>query len=582
MKKLPLKRKTFSEIIESKKLYVDKTEYIHRLVTGDKSCFLSRPRRFGKSLLLDAIKELFVGRRDLFKGLYIETSTDYDFPMHPVIELDMSYAETATPDLLKRSIKRDLVKIADREWLKIPDGYYDGVLISLVKKLSDKYGGTKVVVLVDECDAPVAANIGRLSAAEANQEVLQGFYTTLKKLDEYLRFVFVVGATRCAVGSSDGEYNDLVDISLKPEYSGICGFTSLELDQYFGDHMQKTLEALVEKGDLPPHSDQDDLKKELVRWYGGYNWGSEPQAMNHQAMNLQEMNHQEMNHQVLNHHEMNHQVINAQVMNPFSILNFFNKKEFSDYWFQSGPPANLTELIQADPLDYLDLQLDGHNLSSVTRVELHGLGSISALFHGGYLTIDEITMVPDGNEKLAEKYSFKFPNHEVGKNYKRYCLDSVFTTIAHELQIYSKTLVSAFLAKDPKAASLTFQDILSGATFPQDAADDGYHYNLIRAALLGMNFELMKEPLDRQGGSDLTIILPDDVRVVVKMEYRPKLASENQDSMQKELAKGLEDAKTALKTQDCVGALKQSGKKAIMMGLAIYDRKDVSAEFVEV
>jgi hypothetical protein len=198
------------------------------------------------------------------------------------------------------------------------------------------------------------------------------------------------------------------------------------------------------------------------------------------------------------------------------------------------------------------------------------------------LTIDEITRFRSKDGLTLPNYSFKFPNYEVGKHYKRHCLDSVFTTIAHELKNYSKKLLSAFLAKDPKAASFIFQDILSSATYLRDAAEDRDYYNLIRAALLGMDFELVREPLDWLGKSDLTIILPDDVQLVVKMEYRPKLASENQDSMQKELAKGLEDAKTALKTQDYVGALKQSGKKAIMMGLAIYDRNDVSAELVDV
>ncbi|MDR1487080.1 MAG: AAA family ATPase, partial [Deltaproteobacteria bacterium] len=442
MKKLPLDAQTFSEIMESDRLYVDKTEYIHRLITGYNQVFLSRPRRFGKTLLLDTIKEIFSGRRDLFRGLYIEKSTDYGFPKHPVIKLDMSYAESETAEQLKRYIKSSLLEIAHDEELDISEESDEAILIFVLKKLTKKYGGKRVVFLVDECDAPVARNIGQLPMAEteANREVLHGFYESLKNCDEYLRFVFVTGVTRYAVGSSDGEYNILVDISLSSKFSGICGFTSQEIDQYFGDRMQETLEALVEKGDLPPHSAQEDLKRELIEWYGGYNWGSKPEVITHQGIYPQEMNH--------------------QVMNPISILNFFKKKEFSDYWFQSGLPANLTKLIQAKPLDYLEPKLDGHNLSSITSVEVYGLKSISALFHSGYLTIDEITLFRSKDGLTLPNYSFKFPNYEVGKHYKRHCLDSIFTTIAHELKNYSKKLLSAFLAKDPKAASFIFQDIL--------------------------------------------------------------------------------------------------------------------------
>ncbi|MDR1486515.1 MAG: AAA family ATPase [Deltaproteobacteria bacterium] len=546
MKKLPFFTQTFSEIIESDRVYVDKTKYIHRLMTGKKAYFLSRPKRFGKSLLLDVINELFNGRRDLFNGLYIEKSTDYDFPKHPVIKFSMNYAKNMTAEPLKKNIKGDLLRIANMEQLKISEQSYDKILISLLEKLTEKYGGTKVVVLVDECDDPVAKNIGQLPVAQENRRVMDGFYAALKKAEAYLRFVFVVGMTRLAVGSCGGGPDNLVDISLEPEYSGICGFTMQEIEQYFGDRMPETLETLIKRGLLDSLSTQDDFKKRIVRWYDGYNFGSEP-----------------------------------RVMNPISIINLFEQKKFSDYWYQNCRPIRLPEPPETNPLDYLDLKLDGHHGSIIKRVQLNGLEPISVLFHSGFLTIDKIALTANEYGILVDDYSFKYPNFDVRASFIRYCLESVFSIRATEFQMTSKVLLSAFLTKDVKMTCTIFKNILGTVMDFQHATDERYFYNLIRIALLGMRFEECGDGRFAVKRSDLALFLTDDVRLVIEFRYRHKTKSKAHDSTRHELAKGLQDAKGALKTKQYAGPWLSHAKKVILMALVIHDRDDILAEFVE-
>jgi hypothetical protein len=343
MKNLPGETQTFSDIIGGEMLYVDKTEYIHLLITSRKTCFLSRPRRFGKSLLLDTIGEVFSGNRELFKCLYIG-SNGYDFPIHPVIRLSMTDFASSSPEHLINSIISYLKTIADIEEVVIKgEAYlqsddYLAYLRGLVRSLFDKYKKRseeskdpskkyepKVVILIDEYDAPITNHIGDLNLAKANRTVLHDFYASLKNLDAFLRFVFVTGISRLALTSMDSGANNLKDISLKPEYSGICGFTKEELDLHFGDRMEATLEALIKRGYFTKGTGKSILRDEIIDWYDGYNWGAGP-----------------------------------EVMSPYSILNFFDEKKFSNYWFDFGRPTHLTELVRSKPLDYLQPKLDDY------------------------------------------------------------------------------------------------------------------------------------------------------------------------------------------------------------------------------
>jgi hypothetical protein len=559
MKNLPVETQSFSEIIDGK-LYVDKTMYIQQLITERKTCFLSRPRRFGKSLLLDTIDEVFRGNRNLFKGLYIG-SHGYAFPIHPVIRFSMTEFDPSSPETLKEDIIDSIMEQAENEEITVKGKSHLSCLASLVKRLFVKYQDLskkskdpsrkyepKVVILIDEYDAPITFNIGDLDLAKAIRKVLHGFYASLKNLDSRLRFVFVTGISRFALTAMDSGANNLKDISLNPDYSGICGFTQKELDIYFGDRMEATLEDLIKKGYVAKGSDLGFLRAQIIDWYNGYNWGA-----------------------------------GSEVMNPFSIVSFFDEKKFSNFWFESGLPGHLTELVMSHPLDYLQPKLDGYLSTDIRKVDLMRLTPTAILFHSGYLTIDEINWVSDKNDKRKkeEYYSFKLPNYEVSRSYNNYCIDSIFEVTAKEFEDFSEKIYPAFLEqKAPEVATL-FTNILSGITYFQHIQEEKYYHSLIHSALSGMGFEVISERLGAIGRSDMVLILPDGVRLIIELKYKRATDSVDESGLKKELSKLIEQAKTSFKSKDYDGPWKLNAKKIIMMSLAIYDRKDVMVEFID-
>ncbi|MDR1040055.1 MAG: AAA family ATPase, partial [Deltaproteobacteria bacterium] len=228
-KKLSLNDKPFRKIIQGNYLYADKTKYIHKMITEYDCCFLSRPRRFGKTLLLDTLDELFQGNSELFEGLWIGAPNEYDFERHPVLRFNMAYAKISTKKDLEDYIEYDLRDAAKIEGVEITSNSYDTMLRELLRGVNEKYK-VGAVVLIDEYDAPVAWNISNRTLASDNCDVLHGFYTSLKKNINYIRFAFVTGITRFALTALDSGPNNFTDISLDPDFAGICGFTFPEID----------------------------------------------------------------------------------------------------------------------------------------------------------------------------------------------------------------------------------------------------------------------------------------------------------------------------------------------------------------
>jgi hypothetical protein len=227
MKKIPLGNQSFKKIIEGGYLYVDKTKFVYDAIANGGAYFLSRPRRFGKSLLLSTFKALFSGPTDpnghpqgLFAGLWI-SQTNYDFTQrYPMVNLDMS-GQSDSPETLKKSLMSRLLTISRREKLKISAPTSGDMLYNLIEALSDKYE-TRVVVLIDEYDAPVTNNLNKIKLAQDNREILRDFYSKLKSCDEYLRFVFVTGVPRYAfIGLSAG-LNQLTDLTLNKNFAAFA------------------------------------------------------------------------------------------------------------------------------------------------------------------------------------------------------------------------------------------------------------------------------------------------------------------------------------------------------------------------
>jgi hypothetical protein len=493
LKELPLNSQTFTQIIDQNLLYADKTKYVYELVRlPNRSFFLSRPRRFGKTLLLHTLNELFTGNRDRFKGLWIERS-DYGFQKRPVIFLSLSL-RSDNPELLEANLLTTLKEIANENELEVEGASSDVCFGLLIRALYKRFE-SEVAVLIDEYDAPVARQMDNLEVAQANAKVLHDFFATLKNpmVSPFVHFTFVTGITRYALTSMDSGPNHLTDISLDPKYAGLCGFTLDEFDSLFADRMAPTLSEVKADKWLPRSAKLGDLRAEILHWYDGYEWGDE-----------------------------------TRVLNPYSILHFFQHNAFRDYWLKSGRPGHLTALIRKRPLDFLEPQLKSYLSAEFMKSDLTALEAVPVLFHSGYLTINKITKVRSkaSNEtksSLKEKYSFRLPNFEVSSSYFEDCFSVIFNreTIPG-FETMGDDLKKAFLSKDADEVSELFRISFKPIATSQSTASEKIFQNYIKLVLSAQDFDVRSEVSGADGRLDLSVLLPSQVSLVIELKHVSK------------------------------------------------------------
>jgi hypothetical protein len=492
IKTLPLGDQKFSDIIDDDLLYADKTKYIYDLIKSKKkNFFLSRPRRFGKTLLLRTLKELFTGDRGRFEDLWIGRS-DYAFPKRPVIFLSMAQ-DSDSPEILKSGILFKLRTIAKDANLAVEGESLGTYFASLVQALH-KSAESEVAVLIDEYDAPVTRNMRDVALAQANADVLHIFFATLKNDDvsSFIHFTLVTGITRYALTSMDSRPNHLNDISLKADYAGICGFTLEEFGPLFEDRMDATLAGLKVAGKIDPSADISDLRARIFKWYDGYNWGGP-----------------------------------TRVLNPFSILHFFDGNSFDDYWIASGRPDHLTAMIRARPMDFLLPKLDSYTSAAVRKSDLTQLQPVPVLFHSGYLTLDKITLSPvnvpeTGETEPIDSYSFRLPNFEVSSSYHRDCFKAVFGLESiDDLNAKGVRLRQAILSRDAGTVVEVLSGLISKISYLQRPDKEKDFHAIVQAALMAMGFKVRSEQPGFIGRLDLLLELPDKVRAITELKYCP-------------------------------------------------------------
>ena len=350
---LPIGIQTFRTIREENFYYVDKTDFIRRLVDGGTHYFLSRPRRFGKSLFLDTLKELFEGNEPLFEGLAIHHHRDWSV-RYPVLRLDFTSGDYRTHGYLHQNLMAQLDSLERR--LEVASEYPTGPerLNHLLEALHERTG-RRVVVLVDEYDKPILDALDVPEVARANRDYLRGLYSTIKFADAHIKFTFLTGVSKFSKVSLFSGLNNLTDITLNPRYSAICGYTDADLDSVFAPELA-------------------GLDRQTVReWYNGYDWRGKD-----------------------------------KVYNPFDILLLFFNREFDAYWFETGTPSflirTLAERHIASPS--LDGMLGSNALLS--KFDIDDMATEALLFQTGYLTIT-------GTEDLGGSllYRLGYPNREV-------------------------------------------------------------------------------------------------------------------------------------------------------------------------
>ena len=361
--KLPIGIQTFSEIRENQFLYVDKTESIFRLVE-QKYIFLSRPRRFGKSLTLSTIKSLFTGQKELFDGLWIQDRWDWT-QRHPVIHISFSsigYKELG----LERAIEIRLKEIAKEVDVELTKEGISQLFEELIKELFQR---DKVVLLIDEYDKPLIDYLDNLPQAEKHQKILKSFYSVIKDADSYIRFLMITGVSKFSKVSIFSELNNLDDITIDWRFADLVGITQQELESNFEKHLQASQERLK--------INRAQLLEAMKEWYNGYSWDGE-----------------------------------VFVYNPFSILNFFNKSAFRNFWFATGTPTFLVNLLKERNLYQLGRVEVGQ--ATFDSFNIEHIDTYSLLFQTGYLTIKQVE--PFG------LYVLDFPNQEVKDSMLQYLL----------------------------------------------------------------------------------------------------------------------------------------------------------------
>jgi hypothetical protein len=481
--------RSFGEMIDDNLVYVDKTKYIHDLLQcqGGNSFFLSRPRLFGRSTLLGVIEELLTGNRNRFDGLWIGRS-DYRFEPHPVIRLQLSGCGHSAASL-KASLVHDVESIAKKNHLALKGGSPGARLAGLVKALQ-RERRSKVAVLVDEYDYPVYDNMGDPKTAKANAMVLHDFYGALRRPDvaERVHFTLVIGITNFGLPLMELGPDHLIDISLDPRFSGICGYTLDELDLNFGGNMEALLPKLKEKGEIEPEATVADLRSQIERWYGGYSFGGQ-----------------------------------ARLINPWSIMELFHEEYLGALWMPRSRSMSLMSLTKARPADFLDDALASYAGARLRRSELSLYQALPLLFSSGYLTIDEIIEPGGGGEggSAAETlYSFKLPNREVESLYNSDFFGIPKNPLTGKLpRPMDKNLQRALLERDAITLAEIITDFMSCFKIEEREVPEVAVMVPLQALIAIRGMRLLRYRPDAEGRPTLAFELSGEVEAHVKMAY---------------------------------------------------------------
>lgn len=356
IRKYPIGLQSFREIREGGFVYVDKTEKIHRMVNYGKYYFLSRPRRFGKSLLLDTISELFSGSEALFKGLWIHDKWNWD-NKNPVIRISFSNIGTGTIGL-QNAIERTVQENAQRLQIELTAPAYDQLFKELITKAAQQ---GKVAILIDEYDKPLIDYLDNIPKAEENRTILKNFYSILKDADEHIRLLILTGVSRFSKVSIFSDLNNLEDITLSKHFNNITGITQQELETNFAGELEELPQLLG--------MDKPQLLENIKDWYNGYSWNGK-----------------------------------ETLYNPFSLLSFMKEEAFRNFWFATGSPSFLVNILKKRrEYNFENIRESDISLGSF---QIENPVSAPLLFQTGYLTIKSYD--PD-----SQLYTLDYPNREV-------------------------------------------------------------------------------------------------------------------------------------------------------------------------
>ena len=428
LKRLPVGIQTFEKIIENDMLYIDKTEYIWNMIHLSNYIFLSRPRRFGKSLLVSTLQAYFEGRKDLFKGLFIE-SVEKEWTQYPVLRFSMASGKHMEKDQLERYLISILEENERRFGIKSDSIDSNVRLKNLITNAYEKTG-KKVVVLIDEYDAPLLDVVHEETSLPVLRNVMRNFYSPLKDCDPYLRFVFLTGITKFSQLSIFSELNNLKNISMDPDFGAVCGITKEEVLT----KMQDYLEQLA----IANEWTREEALVRLKQQYDGYHftWPS------------------------------------ADIFNPFSLLNAMLDKRLDSYWFASGTPTYLIEMMRKFntlPADLTMMEGSAYDFDAPTE----GMSSIMPLlYQSGYITIKDY-------DKQFGSYTLGIPNKEVRIGLTRALVPAYVNTSTLVAGNTARNMARCLVKEDIDGMLRLLQTFLGTIPYCNDANSEGHYQQVL-------------------------------------------------------------------------------------------------------
>ncbi len=504
-KKLPVSINDFETMRTEGYLYVDKTRAIHRMVTQGKFYFLSRPRRFGKSVLVTTLQCLFQGKQDLFDGLWIAEQSDWNWKEHPVVVFDFTGIANTTPELLQQDIETHLVETAQQYDVVLKTPLLMSKFRELIFSLSQKTE-MPVAVLIDEYDKPIIDHLGKgeaeLEIAKANRDALKRFFGVLKDITiaPKLRFIFLTGITRFSKVSIFSELNNLDDISMSEFYAGLLGYTPEELETYFA----VSLYAFAQKLEWS----RDQVIAKLAEQYNGYRFSKKPLC----------------------------------VYNPCSILKALANLDFEHYWFETATPTFLINLLIQEQYDFPEIEEINVSRSIFTTFDLEGLIPEALLFQTGYVTIKDIR---------NGVYTLGYPNQEVKTAFSESLLWSLTAKAKRKISSHVLQLAGYLQDEDFDAFFETMTAIF--ASIPYDIEpkrDEAYFHTLFYLMMAASGADARSSVLTCKGRIDLVIFFPDKVYII---EFK---CNQNVDT-----------AIQQIQDKGYTEKYQRSGKKIILIGI---------------
>ena len=448
----PIGQQDFREIIREGKVYVDKTHFVHQLTTEGKYYFLSRPRRFGKSLFLSTMDYLFQGEKELFKGLYVYDK--WNFEPYPIIRISFSSIGYRTMGLNK-ALSSELQDIAQKNKISLISTEPDigNQFKELIQQLFKKHQ-KGVVILIDEYDKPLVDYLDKdnLHKAKDNRETLKSFYSILKDADPYLKIVFITGVSKFSKVSIFSDLNNLTDLSIARDFNEVCGITQQELEDNFVEELH-----IYDKA-------------EIKRWYNGYKWDADGQT----------------------------------VYNPFSLLSFFRGGgKFHNFWFATGTPTFLMKMCREQHLYRFDEIVMNEN--DLGNFDIESLKIVPILFQTGYLTVQSKSAV-------LQNYKLSFPNEEVRASYLRNLADQYIQSEKESSSGILENLLASLKSKDQELMMKTINQAF--AEIPYDLwqrENEQYYHAIVHLLFSLLDVYIFSEVHTQSGRADAIVIHENEI-----------------------------------------------------------------------